>query len=225
VGWTLDNRVRILRALYTLLRWNPQVRASAAERHPSKTRFKAWWDLVGAPLELAAMLAVEAQDAAVAAGQEGGGPFNCAPEPVDFGALFAAGEAEEEETSGMRELVLLLRESFGDGLFSSADLAAVVQTSAAAAPHHGESWGDVDRRAAAAAERAQALRAALEGATGKALPPGAAAAARLVGKRLQMVVGRPVALGGGGEVGTVAKAHAGHEANAYRVTVTPAGGP
>jgi hypothetical protein len=39
------------------------------------------------------------------------------PEPVDFGALFAAGEAEEEETSGIRELVLLLRESFGDGLF------------------------------------------------------------------------------------------------------------
>jgi hypothetical protein len=38
---------------------------------------------------------------------------------------------------------------------------------AAAAPHHGESWGDVDRRAAAAAERAQALRAALEGATAR----------------------------------------------------------
>jgi hypothetical protein len=65
----------------------------------------------------------------------------------------------------------------------------------------------------------------VEGATGKALPPGAAATARLVGKRLQMVVGLPVALGGGGEVGTVAKAHAGHEANAYRATIVPAGGP
>ena len=63
----------------------------------------------------------------------------------------------------------------------------------------------------------------MEGATGKALPSGAAATARLVGKRLQMVVGRPVELGGG-EVGRVAKAHAGHEANAYRATIVPAGG-
>ena len=64
----------------------------------------------------------------------------------------------------------------------------------------------------------------MEGATGKALPPGAAATARLVGKRLQMVVGRRVALGGGGEIGAVAKAHAGHEANAYRLAIAPAGG-
>jgi hypothetical protein len=94
---------------------------------------------------------------------------------------------------------------------------------AAAAPHHGGPRDDFERRAAEAAERAQALRAALEGATGKALPPGAAATARLVGKRLQMVVGRPVALGTG-EIGTVAKAYAGHEANAYRVAIAPAGG-
>jgi hypothetical protein len=36
-----------------------------------------------------------------------------------------------------------------------------------------------------------------------------------------MVVGRPVALGGGGEIGTVVRAHAGHEANAYRVAIAP----
>ena len=198
VGWTLRNRARILRALYILLRWNPQVRVGPAERHPSKTRFKVWWDLVGAPLELAAMLACEAQ--AAAAGQGGDGPFRCAPEPVDFGALFAAGEVEEEETAGMRELVLLLREAFGERLFSAADLAARLQASAVAAgaaPHYGGPRDEFERRAVEAAERAQALRAALEGATGKALPPGAATTSRLVGKRLQMVVGRPVALGGG----------------------------
>jgi hypothetical protein len=72
-------------------------------------------------------------------------------------------------------------------------------------------------------ERAQALRAALEGATGKALRPGLAVTARLVGKRLQMVVGRPVALGDG-EIGSVVKARADHEANAYRVTIVPEGG-
>ena len=65
----------------------------------------------------------------------------------------------------------------------------------------------------------------MEGATGKALPPGAAATPRVIGKRLQMVVGRPVALGGGGgAVGTVAKAHAGHEAHAYRVVIATPGG-
>ena len=64
----------------------------------------------------------------------------------------------------------------------------------------------------------------MEGATGKALPPGAAATARLVGKRLQMVVGRPVALGGGREVGRVVRAHAGHEANTYRMRLTREGG-
>lgn len=224
VGWTLDNRARILRPLYTLLRWNPQVRAPASDRHPSKTRFKTWWDLVGAPLELAAMLACEAQAATAAQGD--GGPFRCTPEAVDFGALFAAGEEEEEETSGMRELVLLLREAFGDRLFSAADLAALAQVpavAAAAASHLGGPRDDFERRAVEAAERAQAPKAALEGATGKALPPGAAVTARLVGKRLQMVVGRPVALGGG-EIGTVARARPGHEAHAYRVAIAPASG-
>ena len=116
----------------------------------------------------------------------------------------------------MRELVLLLREAFGDRLFSAAELATLVHAPMAVGP-----WDDAERQAAAA-ERAQALRAALEGATGKALPPGAATP-RQVGKRLQMVVGRPVELGGG-EVGKVAKAHAGHDANAYRVAIAPPGG-
>jgi hypothetical protein len=223
VGWTLANRARILRALYTLLRWNPQVRAGLAERLPSKTRFKVWWDLVGAPLELAAMLACETQAAAEAVGHGSAGPFRCAPEPVDFGALLAAGEMEEEETSGMRELVLLLQEAFGARLFSAADLAALLQAptvAAAAAPQYSGPREEFEQRAAL--ERAQALRAALEGATGKALPSGAAATARQVGKRLQMVVGRPVELGGGG-IGTV-KARPGHEANAYRVAFAPLGG-
>ena len=63
----------------------------------------------------------------------------------------------------------------------------------------------------------------MEGATGKALPARAAATARLVGKRLQMVVRRPVAHGGG-TVGTVVKAYTGHDANAYRVAIGWDGG-
>jgi hypothetical protein len=105
-----------------------------------------------------------------AAGQGAGEPFRCALEPVDFGALFAAGEVEEEETAGMRELVLLLREAFGNRLFSAADLAALLQAPAvatAAAPHHGGPRHDFEQRAVEAAERAQALRGALEGTTAR----------------------------------------------------------
>ena len=93
-----------------------------------------------------------------------------------------------------------------------------------AAPQNDEPCDKAEQRKVGRAERAQALRAALEGATGKALPPGAAATARLVGKRLRTVVARPVALGGEGEVGTVVKARADHEANAYRVVIALACG-
>ena len=164
VGWTVANRAPILRALYILLRWNPQVRVGPAERHPSKTRFKIWWDLVGAPLELAAMLACDAQAAAARRG--GDGPFRCAPEPVDFGALFAAGEVEEEETAGMRELVLLLRDAFGDRLFSAADLAGLLHAPAAMAsrPCHGDFAG---RGRAAGGGRGGAGAGAAGGAGGR----------------------------------------------------------
>jgi hypothetical protein len=213
--WTLDNRQQILRALFTLLRWNPQIRASAAERVPSKTRFKAWWDLVGAPLELAAMLATEAQ---AAAAEHGGELLRCAPDAVDFGAMFAGGEEEEEETSGMRELVLLLRERFGDRLFSATDLSTLMQPPPVVASFAGSQAED---ERLARVEATQAIRAALEGATGKSLPP--VMTPRLGGKRLQMVVDRPVGLGGG-TIGTLIR-HADHNANAYRVKITREAGP
>jgi hypothetical protein len=217
VGWTLDHRPEVLRALFTLLRWNPQVRLPSAERMPSKTRFKAWWDLVGAPLEQAAMRASDAQARALAAGQE---LFRCAPEPVDFGVMIAGGEAEDEEASGMRSLVLLLREAFGERLFSAAELAALVQPASPSFHASGDPWGDEERPWRPAREdRTQALRGAFEGATGKALPPGSSITAHLIGKRLQMVLGRPVDLEQG-EIGTVTKARTDHEANAYRVTIS-----
>jgi hypothetical protein len=218
VGWTRDNRARILRALYTLLRWNPQVRAAAAQRVPSKTRFKAWWDLVGAPLELAAKLAGDAQADSLGQGSE---LFHCAPEPVDFGTMFASGEAEEEETSGMRELALLLRGAFGERHFSAADVTMLMHPPRAAGMPPGEPWRENEPQVVTE-EPAQALRAALEGATGKALPLGPLVTARVVGKRLQMVVGRPVTLEGG-EIGMVVKARTGHDANTYRLKIVPEG--
>jgi hypothetical protein len=206
VRWTLDNRQRILQCLYTLLRWNPQTRVPRADRAESKTRFKAWWDLVGAPLETASLLAAEAQ-ARVA--DQGAVLFHCAPEAVDFGTMFVSGEAEDEETCGMQALVLLLRSAFGDRLFSATHVASLLQ------PSGNSSFGlPADPEAL---EQIQAARAALEGATGKPLPP--VVTTHIVGKRLQMLVGRPVALATG-DVAMVTKARDHHEAHAYRVSVT-----
>ena len=50
MAYTVENRGKILRALYTILRANPQLR----EPKPQKTRFKAWWHLIGSALEHAA---------------------------------------------------------------------------------------------------------------------------------------------------------------------------
>jgi hypothetical protein len=49
IAWTLDHRGEILNALYTVLIGNP--RFGDRERCPPKTRFKAWWHLVGSAIE------------------------------------------------------------------------------------------------------------------------------------------------------------------------------
>ena len=48
IGWTEANRVRILRALYTILLGNPQLQKLRSA--PAKTRFKLWWRVVGAAI-------------------------------------------------------------------------------------------------------------------------------------------------------------------------------
>lgn len=52
VGWTEDHRAELLRAFYTILLGNPQLKA--ARNAPGKTRFKMWWRLVGSAVEHAA---------------------------------------------------------------------------------------------------------------------------------------------------------------------------
>lgn len=213
IAWTLQHRGRILQALYGLLLWNPQIRATATGRVPSKTRFKTWWDLIGAPLEQAARLACDHQALGDAHTK-----FRCKPAPVDFGALFAGEEAEEEETLAMRELVLLLLDLFEGRHFSASDLASSIEAAQTPSPRF-RGYQKRDTREENAAERAQVLRSALEGATGKPLPLSSAITGQVVGKRLQMVVGRPVDIGEG-RIGTVTRARAGHEANAYKVSIT-----
>ena len=53
IGWTLDNRGKILRALYTILLGNPQLLSHKRSNNPP-TRFKVWWTLVAAAVENAA---------------------------------------------------------------------------------------------------------------------------------------------------------------------------
>ncbi len=55
VGWTEANRGKILVALYTILLGNPALRPGS--NVAPKTRFKAWWHLVGSAVEHAASVA------------------------------------------------------------------------------------------------------------------------------------------------------------------------
>ena len=58
VDWTLKNRDKILRALFTILLGNPTLKE--ARDAQMKTRFPTWWRLVGSAVEHAAAQAVAA---------------------------------------------------------------------------------------------------------------------------------------------------------------------
>jgi hypothetical protein len=78
-GWTLDRRRKIIAALYAILLGNPRLRE---KRGGEKTRFKAWWRLVGAAIEHAAEKANRG---------------------VDFGELFLKVEEKDEEGLGLAD--------------------------------------------------------------------------------------------------------------------------
>jgi hypothetical protein len=77
VGWTDRHRGQLLRALYTILLGNPQLKA--ARNAPGKTRFKMWWRLVGSAVEHAA------------------GLLEPAHEEIDFQNLFVGQEEADDE--------------------------------------------------------------------------------------------------------------------------------
>src|SRR5262249_52730482 len=87
--WTLDHRGQILAALYTILAGNPRLRTKPKDREPARTRFKKWWHLVGSAIEHAADLA----------GQ-----------PMDFGRIFLAVDADDEESASLAEALQCLNE-------------------------------------------------------------------------------------------------------------------
>jgi hypothetical protein len=102
VGWTESHRGKILRALYTLLLGNPQLKA--ARDAPAKTRYKMWWRLVGSAVENAAKLA----------GQE-----------LDFKDLFIRQEEDDEESASLGDVLDILMKKWPKG-FAPLDLVNMV---------------------------------------------------------------------------------------------------
>ena len=105
IAWTVANRMRLMRAFYTLLLWNPYLRLPVAERVDPKTRFKTWWSSIGAPIEAVTDL--------IGA-------------PVDFTALFAANEVGDEEADGVAVICDAIDKKFGGQVFTVKDFCVLL---------------------------------------------------------------------------------------------------
>lgn len=110
-AWTLNHRGEILRALYTILLGNQQLHPAHAKE--AKTRFKEWWRLVGSAVENAATALAEAQTDKTPDSQKAA--------PIDFGAIVAEIEAEDEETGSLGELLGYFHARW-KGAFQAADI-------------------------------------------------------------------------------------------------------
>jgi hypothetical protein len=107
IGWTDDTRAEILRAFYTILLGNPQLKT--AHDAPGKTRFKMWWRVVGSAVEHAAKLLGE--------------------EAIDFQKLFLKQEDEEDEDSiSLVDALTVMAQTWGSG-FHATDVAELINNS------------------------------------------------------------------------------------------------
>jgi hypothetical protein len=97
-AWTQANREKILRALYTILIGGVLQRP---RDQVAKTRFKAWWRLIGWPVEYAVgLLGIN----------------------VDCTELLRAGEAGEEEASATSRVLAILKKRWGGKTFATRDV-------------------------------------------------------------------------------------------------------
>ena len=101
IGWTLANRGRILKELYTILLGNPALLPSNVA---PRTRFKTWWQLAGSPVEYAAGL--------------------CDIE-LDFQSLFLEQEEEDEDSASLADALFVLHARWPN-TFQAADIAYVI---------------------------------------------------------------------------------------------------
>jgi hypothetical protein len=102
IGWTEQNRGKILAALYTVLLGNPQLNKPANAEN--KTRFKLWWRLGGSAVENAAALA----------GQK-----------LDFRDLFLSQEGDDEDAASLADVLETLLKRW-TGQFTANEVAKVV---------------------------------------------------------------------------------------------------
>lgn len=167
VAYTVENRGAILRALYVLLLGNPQLR----QPKPAKTRFKAWWHLVGSAVEHAAACLVEAERGRPACDGQ------AQAEHLDFGAVFRDVEGEDEEAASLGDALDVLKETWPMGYFTSAEVAKMINE-----PMDGEK------------ERSVRLRAFFAEQAGRRA--GSEISAIQIGKRLGKMVDTPIIVDG-----------------------------
>jgi hypothetical protein len=192
IGWTSANRARLMRAFYTLLLWNPYLRLPVADRIEPKTRFKTWWASIGAPIEVVTDL--------IGA-------------PVDFMALFAANEVEDEEADGVAVICDAVDKKFGGQVFAVKEFCALLD--AGPGP---TSFGNASQQAAwqAANDTATALREALQSIHDVPLPSGPLPNRR-VGQILGKAANRPVHIGK--KLVRLRAVHKGHAGRTYQLEV------
>jgi hypothetical protein len=190
IAWTLANRSRLMRAFYTLLLWNTYLRLPVADRIEPKTRFKTWWSSIGAPIEAVTRL-IGAQ--------------------VNFTALFAANEVDDEEADGVAVICDAVDKKFGGQVFAVKEFCALLD--AGPAP---TSFGNASHQAAwqAANDTATALREALQSIHDVPLPPGPLPNRR-VGQILGKATNRPVHVGG--KLVRLRAVHKGHAGRTYQL--------
>ena len=190
LAWTSANRMKLMRAFYTLLLWNPYLRLPVAERIGPKTRFKTWWSSIGAPIEAVTDL--------IGA-------------PVDFTALFAANEVDDEEADGVAVICDAIDKKFGGQVFTVKDFCVLLD----AGPEPAGFGNPADKAAwRAANDGATALREALQSIHDVPLPSGPLPNRR-VGQILVKAANRPVRAGE--KTVRLRPVHKGHAGRSYQL--------
>lgn len=114
IAWTLDNRGKILRAMYVVMLGNPELGTTtlrSKKKQQGQTRFKRWWLLVGSALSHAAKLVVEHQ-AEITGRKEKLAEYVMPATEIDFGQQFRETEADDEDTTDLVDVLTALENEF-----------------------------------------------------------------------------------------------------------------
>jgi hypothetical protein len=185
IGWTVDHRGQILACLYTILLGNPRRSQKNSERTAPPTRFKDWWDMIGSAVEFAAErhLAIVADEEKWHVNDQA----DTAPAAVKFKTMFLDVEEDEEQTCSLASVLDVLRSKWPSGaVFQAGD---VVKSIFRSSENAGYAASIVEQ----ALEAAASFKAALELASGKAVPIVSAPA---INWRLQAIKDSPAIVDG-----------------------------